>query len=55
MNDIMRFIKKAKLNPWHIGPYKILKGISKVFYELYFPNELASVYPVIYVSVIKKC
>ena len=37
----MRFSKKGKLSPWYIGPYRILKRIRKVAYELELPQELS--------------
>ncbi|KAH0642123.1 hypothetical protein KY290_035222 [Solanum tuberosum] len=55
MKGVMRFGKKGKLSPWFVGPYKILKRIGKVAYELNLPNELASVHPVFQVSMLKKC
>ncbi|XP_015086941.1 uncharacterized protein LOC107030050 [Solanum pennellii] len=54
MKGVMRFVKKGKLNPYFVGPYDILKSVGKVAYELNFPNELASVHPVFYVSMLKK-
>ncbi|WMV09052.1 hypothetical protein MTR67_002437 [Solanum verrucosum] len=51
----MRFGKKGKLSPRYVGPYQILRRTDKVPYKLDLPNELASVYPVFYVSMLKKC
>lgn len=51
----MRFGKKGKLNPWYVGPYKILKCVRNVAYELNLPSELALVHPVFHVSMINKC
>ena len=34
---------------------KILQRVGKVAYELGLPSELASVYPVFHVSILKKC
>ena len=55
MKGVMRFGKKGKLNPRYVGPYKILKKISKVAYELELPTKLAAVYPVFHISLLKKC
>ena len=46
MKGVMRFGKKGKLSPRNVGPYKILKRVGKVAYELELPAELAAVHPV---------
>ena len=38
MKKVMRFGKKGKLSPRYVGPYKILKRVIKVAYELEFPE-----------------
>ncbi|XP_069154493.1 uncharacterized protein [Solanum lycopersicum] len=50
----MRFGKKGKLSPRYVGPYKILKRIDKVAYELELPSKLASLQPVFHISLLKK-
>ncbi|XP_049381257.1 uncharacterized protein LOC125845768 [Solanum stenotomum] len=50
----MRFGKKRKLSPRYIGPYKILKRVGKVAYELEFLAELAVVHPDFHISSLKK-
>ncbi|WMV49889.1 hypothetical protein MTR67_043274 [Solanum verrucosum] len=55
MKSVIRLEKKGKLSPWYEGTYQILKGISKVAYELEIPTNLASVHLVFYVSLLKKC
>ncbi|KAH0697960.1 hypothetical protein KY289_015442 [Solanum tuberosum] len=55
MKGVMRFGKKGKLSPRYVGPYRILKCIGKVAYELDLPNELAPVHPIFHVSMLKKC
>ena len=51
----MRFGKKVKLCPRYVGPYKILKRVGKVAYELELPAELREVHPVFHISFSKKC
>ncbi|WMV50007.1 hypothetical protein MTR67_043392 [Solanum verrucosum] len=55
MKGVMRFGKKGKLSPRYVGPYKILKCVEKVAYELKLPTELAPVHPVLHISMLKKC
>ncbi|WMV29278.1 hypothetical protein MTR67_022663 [Solanum verrucosum] len=55
MKGMMRFGKKGKLSPRYIGPYRILKRVGNVAYELALPKELAVVYPVFHISLLKKC
>ena len=40
MKAVMRFGKKGKQNPRYVGPYKILKRVGKVAYELELLAEL---------------
>ncbi|WMV58122.1 hypothetical protein MTR67_051507 [Solanum verrucosum] len=55
MKGVMRFWNKGKLSPLYVDPYYILRRIGKFSYELYLPNDLASVHPVFHVSLLKKC
>ena len=50
----MKFGKKVKLSP-RCGPYDIVNWIGKVAYELEFPSELALIYPVFPVFMLKMC
>nr|XP_033508434.1 uncharacterized protein LOC117273376 [Nicotiana tomentosiformis] len=52
---VMRFGKKGKLSPRYVGPYKIIRRIGRVAYELDLPLELEAVHPVFHVSMLRKC
>ena len=54
MKGVMRFGKKGKLSPRYVGPYKILKRVGSVAYEVELPSELAKVHPVFHVSMLRK-
>ncbi|KAH0736546.1 hypothetical protein KY285_012253 [Solanum tuberosum] len=54
-NGVMRFGKKGKLSPRYVGPYKILKRIANVAYELELQEKLAAVHRVFHISLLKKC
>ena len=54
MNGVMRFGKKVKLSSRYIRPYKIIRTMGKVAYELELPSELGSVHPVFHVSMLCK-
>ena len=55
MKGVMRLGKKSKLSSRYIGPYKIIRTVGTVAYELEFPSELESVHPVFHVSMLRKC
>ncbi|GJW38246.1 hypothetical protein Tco_0064091 [Tanacetum coccineum] len=52
---VIRFGKRGKLNPWYIGPFKILKRIGPVAYKLELPEELSNVHSIFHISNLKKC
>ncbi|XP_075103947.1 uncharacterized protein LOC142178428 [Nicotiana tabacum] len=54
MKGVMRFGKKEKLSPRYIGPYRILRRIGHVTFELELPQELDDVHLVFHVSMLKK-
>ena len=54
MKGVMRFGKKGKLSPRFIGPFEIIERIGKVAYRLALPPDLASVYNVFHVSMLRK-
>ena len=55
IKGVMRFGNKANLSLRYVGPYKILKRVGKVAYDLELPAELAAVHLVFHVSLLKKC
>ncbi|GJT31781.1 hypothetical protein Tco_0922200, partial [Tanacetum coccineum] len=54
-NGVIRFGKRGKLNPWYIGPFKILKRIGPMAYKLELPEELSNVHNTFHISNLKKC
>jgi hypothetical protein len=55
IRGIRRFKVKGKLSPRLIGPFKILKRVRKVAYQLELPDHLVDVHDVFHVSQLKKC
>ncbi|GJR26711.1 hypothetical protein Tco_1102943 [Tanacetum coccineum] len=51
---VIHFGKQGKLNPWYIGPFKILERIDPVAYKLELPEELSNVYSTFHISNLKK-
>jgi hypothetical protein len=50
-----RFKVKRKLSPRFIGPFKILKRVGQVAYQLELPDHLSDVHDVFHISQLKKC
>ena len=55
MKGVKRFGQKGKIIPRYVGPYKIMKRVDKVAYELEFPAELTAVHPAFHIILLKKC
>ena len=50
----MRFNKKGKLSPWHVGSFEVIERIGKVAYRLALPPTLSKLHDVFHVSMFKK-
>ncbi|WMV09608.1 hypothetical protein MTR67_002993 [Solanum verrucosum] len=55
MKGVMRFGKKEKRSPRYVGPYKTMKRVGNVAYELELLAKLAAVHPVFHISLLKNC
>ncbi|KAI3796914.1 hypothetical protein L1987_39601 [Smallanthus sonchifolius] len=52
---VIRFGKRGKLNPRYVGPFKIMKRIGPVAYQVDLPERISGVHNVFHVSNLKKC
>ncbi|KAD4180362.1 hypothetical protein E3N88_28953 [Mikania micrantha] len=52
---VIRFIKRGKLSPRFIGPFKIIARIGEVAYRLELPDELSGIHNTFHVSYLRKC
>ena len=51
---IMRFGKKGKLSPRHVGPFEVLEKIGEVAYILALPQNFSHVHLMFHVSMLRK-
>lgn len=54
MKKVLRFRRKGKLSPRFIGPYRILKRVRPVAYQLELPPELDLIHDVFHVSMLRR-
>ncbi|GKC76154.1 putative reverse transcriptase domain-containing protein [Tanacetum coccineum] len=52
---VIHFGKRGKLNPYYIGPFKVLAKVGTVTYRLELPDQLSHVYSTFHVFNLKKC
>ncbi|KAI3741049.1 hypothetical protein L1987_58716 [Smallanthus sonchifolius] len=52
---LFRFKKRGKLSPQFIGPFRIIKKVGKVAYQLELPEELNKIHNTFHVSYLRKC
>ncbi|XP_070030956.1 uncharacterized protein [Nicotiana tomentosiformis] len=55
IKGVMGLGKRGKLSPRYIGPYKIIRRVGQVTYELDLTSNLESVHPIFHVSMLCKC
>ncbi|KAA3483558.1 DNA/RNA polymerases superfamily protein [Gossypium australe] len=51
---VLRFGKKGKLSPRFIGPFKVLRRVGLVAYQLELPAELSQIHDVFHVSMLRR-
>ncbi|GJT50294.1 putative reverse transcriptase domain-containing protein [Tanacetum coccineum] len=52
---VVRLVKRGKLSPYYIGPFKIIARVGPVPYTLELPEELKGIHSTFHVSNLKKC
>nr|GEW61201.1 putative reverse transcriptase domain-containing protein [Tanacetum cinerariifolium] len=52
---VVRFVKRGKLNPRYVGPFKVLERVGDVAYKLDLSEELSRVHNTFHVSNLKRC
>ncbi|XP_017640154.1 uncharacterized protein LOC108481546 [Gossypium arboreum] len=51
--NVLRFRGKGKLSPRFIGPYRVVRRIGLVAYQLELPPELSQIHDVFHVSIMR--
>jgi ribosomal protein L21E len=46
MRGVMRFGKKGKLSPRYVGPFEIIRKLSKLAYQVALPQDLIGMHDV---------
>nr|GFA56657.1 putative reverse transcriptase domain-containing protein [Tanacetum cinerariifolium] len=52
---VVRFVKRGKLYPRYVGPFKVLERVRDVAYKIALPKELSRVHNTFHVSNLKRC
>ncbi|GJV60515.1 putative reverse transcriptase domain-containing protein, partial [Tanacetum coccineum] len=52
---VVYFVKRGKLNPRYVGPFKVLEKVGSIAYKLKLSQELSRVHNTFHVSNLKKC
>src|SRR6266480_1960124 len=55
MKGVYCFRVKGKLSPRYIGPFRIVKQIREVAYELELPEKMTLIHNVFHVSQLRRC
>lgn len=46
--------KKGKSSPRYLGPYKVVRRVRKMAYELELPMEINMIHPIFHVLMLRK-
>ncbi|GJR76047.1 hypothetical protein Tco_0088412 [Tanacetum coccineum] len=52
---VVHFVKRGKLNPRYVRPFKVLAKVGKVAYRMELPQEFSKVHHTFHASNLKKC